>query len=291
MVFLLPSCKSISMQHWKAYFIFSEKEQKGILVLGLVLIISVLLHIIFPGKLKSIQQKQSLNIMTHKMFYFDPNTIDSITAYKLGLSQKQFSILENYRNKGGRFKQSTDIFKLYGLPNETAKVLLPFVSIPFTRYPNSKNEYSIKYRTDKAIWKIDINNASIDDWKQHTKMDTLLIQRILKYKNHIGFFSYQSQLQKVYGINDSIYKFLKPHLIIASPHSSTVSKNPPLLNSNTMNFEAWESLGLFQEKEIWRILRLRKTNGGRIGWKTLVLEFDLSAEQAQILREKLIIND
>ena len=274
------------MQHWKAYFIFSEKEQKGILVLGVVLITSVLLHIVFPGKLKSVKQNQTLNSITHKMFFFDPNTIDSIAAYELGLSQKQFSTLENYRNKGGRFKQATDIFKLYGLPNEAAKVLLPFVRIPFTSYHNSKNEYSKKYKIDKAIWKIDINNANIDDWKQFTKLDTHLIQRIIKYKNHIGFFSNQSQLQKVYGLNDSIYASLKPHLMVSSR-----PLKPHLLNSNTMNFEAWKSLGIFQEREIWRILLIRKTRGGTIGWRTLVLEFDLSAEQAQILRQKLIIND
>ncbi len=268
------------MQHWKAYFIFSEKEQKGILVLGLVLVVSVSLHIIFPGKLKSTQQKQSTNIVTHKIFYFDPNTIDSIAAIQLGLSSKQFRTLENYRNKGGRFKQAADIFKLYGLTKETADALLPFVKIQ-----------AGKYKMAHAIWKIDINNATIEDWKQLTKLDTLLINRILKYKKHIGSFSYQSQLQKVYGMNDSIYQFLKPHLIVPYQGSSTLMKKAVLLNSSTMNFEDWKSLELFQDREIWSILRIRKANGGVIGWRKLVLEFDLSVEQAATLRQKLIIND
>ena len=285
------------MQRWKSYFIFSEKEQKGILVLGIVLVVSVMLHIIFPGKLKTSKENQTLNIATRHLFNFDPNTIDSITAAQLGLSPKQFSILNNYRNKGGRFKQSDDIYKLYGLPKETAKILFPFVHIPLMhnenlmRYGNSKIEYSVKYKSVNTIWKLDLNNTTFDDWEKLTKLDTLLIHRILKYKIFIGAFSYKSQLQKVYGINDSIYQLLKPHLVISNQQANAAFKKSLLLNSHSMNFDEWKSLGLFQDREIWKILRLRKANGGAIGWRTLVLEFDLSAEQAQILRQKLIIND
>ncbi len=297
MLFLLPSCKFIIMQHWKAYFIFSEKEQKGILVLGFVLIASVLLHIVFPGKLKTTQQKKSAKMVTNKLFYFDPNTIDSVSATQLGLSSKQFSTLQNYRNKGGRFRQASDIFKLYGLPNEIAKVLLPFVRIvAFNRITPVYNTYTNKtyhtnYNSSNSTWKIDMNSDLVGEWKLLVSLDSILIGRILKYKKHIGYYSHQSQLLKVYGMTDSIYQILKPHLMIAKQRTPALINSSLKLNSSTMNFEAWKSLGIFQEREIWRILHMRKANGGVIGWRMLVLEFDLSSDQTQTLRQKLIIND
>ena len=58
-----------------------------------------------------------------------------------------------------------------------------------------------------------------------------------------------------------------------------------------MNFEKWESLGLFSHKEIALILKARKANGGQIGWKEIVLLCDLTENQAIALKSKIHIND
>jgi hypothetical protein len=58
-----------------------------------------------------------------------------------------------------------------------------------------------------------------------------------------------------------------------------------------MNFNQWKSLDLFSDKQIFQILALRKKQGGEIGWKNLVIMFDLTQDQAKILTSKIIIND
>jgi hypothetical protein len=58
-----------------------------------------------------------------------------------------------------------------------------------------------------------------------------------------------------------------------------------------MSFENWKALGLFQDRIIVKILRIRKENGGRIGWKELVILFDLTADQAEILQNTIQISE
>jgi hypothetical protein len=58
-----------------------------------------------------------------------------------------------------------------------------------------------------------------------------------------------------------------------------------------MSFEQWKEVGIFEDREIVKILRIRKENGGHIGWKELVIIFDLTAAQAAVLQNTIQINE
>jgi hypothetical protein len=60
--------------------------------------------------------------------------------------------------------------------------------------------------------------------------------------------------------------------------------------ANTMRFDQWRSLGLFQDKEIKQLLRFKKEHGGKIGWRDMVIELDLTEQQARELKQKIIID-
>jgi hypothetical protein len=80
---------------WKAYFIFSNKEIKGIIVLGFVLLGSVCIRFLFPAKQENATQKNGAipsTIPLH-LVQFDPNTIDSLQAIQMGIPAKQVSNL------------------------------------------------------------------------------------------------------------------------------------------------------------------------------------------------------
>jgi hypothetical protein len=51
-----------------------------------------------------------------ELFYFDPNTIDSIGWEKLGLKAKTIHTIRQYLLKGGHFYKEDDIFKIWGYP-------------------------------------------------------------------------------------------------------------------------------------------------------------------------------
>jgi len=272
------------------YFIFSKKEKRGVWVLGILLTISFTWSGLLSYRNNAIpnQQKQwsklqykSFNKRPYvsrestslpaSFFVFDPNTIDSQQALLLGMSSRQAKTLLKFRSRGGRFYKKEDIFKLYGLDSLLANALVPFIQI---QSPTRKEK----------LWTINLNEASVLEWKQKTDLTDLQIQNMQQYQKKKGLFYSIYELPKVYGITDSLFQVLKPHL--------RVDKNVKnILNSRTMNFNQWKSLDLFSDQQIFQILALRKKQGGEMGWKNLVIMFDLTQEQATILTSKIIIND
>jgi hypothetical protein len=91
-------------------------------------------------------------------------------------------------------------------------------------------------------------------------------------------------MKKVYGFTEANYYLLKPHFTLGK-------MNHLKPNARNMSFESWKALGLFQDREIAQILRIRKEKGGHIGWKELVILFDLTAEQAEILQASIQISE
>jgi DNA uptake protein ComE-like DNA-binding protein len=266
---------------WKAYFIFSKKEQRGVMVLGCLLLGSLAIGYFFPTKERV--DKNTISIK-EKMFFFDPNTIDSMEALRLGIPQKQVNTLLRYRNKGGRFYAKEDMMKLYGLKKELVEKLMPFVVIQ----NKERNKDYLKTVTSvyKNIddWSIDINQADEKQWATYTNLHASVIKNIINYRNHLGGFSKLNQIKKVYGFNEADYYVLKPHLKL-----SKVKIFKP--NALTMSFEQWKEVGIFEDREIVKILRIRKENGGHIGWKELVILFDLTVAQAAMLQNTIQINE
>jgi DNA uptake protein ComE-like DNA-binding protein len=281
---------------WKSYFIFSKKEQRGIMVLGIILLSTMLMGILFPRK------EMAINITAQQigpLFYFDPNTMDSMTAIRLGIPSRQVMTLMRYRNKGGRFYRKEDIAKLYGLKKELVEKLIPYVAIKNTDR-NTSYRKTLKYKHQKwgdrtgqtkesanknlNEWNIDINHADEKQWAAKTKLSPAIIQNIIKYRNYLGGFTNLNQMKKVYGFTEADYYLLKPHLQLGK-----MNKRKP--NASTMSFENWKALGLFQDREIVQILRIRKEKGGHIGWKELVILFDLTEQQAEMLQATIHISE
>jgi len=289
---------------WKAYFIFSKKEQRGIMVLGIILLGTMLMGILFPRKEMAIKDKSSkyyyekrnayeknngsessTSLQSGPLFNFDPNTMDSITAIRLGIPSRQVITLMRYRNKGGRFYHKEDIAKLYGLKKDLIEQLIPYVTIKNFKKNLDRNEL-VKQGANKNLneWNIDINLADEKQWAAKTKLSPAIIQNIMRYRNYLGGFTNLNQMKKVYGFTEANYYLLKPHFTLKK-----INNSKP--NASTMSFENWKALGIFQDREIIQILRIRKEKGGYIGWKELVILFDLTQQQAEMLQATIQISE
>lgn len=281
---------------WKSYFIFSKKEQRGIMVLGIILLGTMLMGILFPRKETAINSTAQ---QSGPLFYFDPNTMDSITAIRLGIPSRQVITLMRYRNKGGRFYRKEDLAKLYGLKKDLVEKLIPYVVIKnlgrntayrkmvdydYQKFGNRIGLVKEDGNKNLNEWSIDINLADEKQWAAKTKLSPAIIQNIIRYKNYLGGFTNLNQIKKVYGFTEANYYLLKPHLQLGK-----MNKRKP--NASTMSFESWKALGIFQDREIVQILRIRKEKGGHIGWKELVILFDLTEQQAEMLQATIQISE
>ena len=281
---------------WKSYFIFSKKEQRGIMVLGIILLGTMLMGILFPRKETAINSTAQ---QRGPLFYFDPNTMDSITAIRLGIPSRQVITLMRYRNKGGRFYRKEDLAKLYGLKKDLVEKLIPYVVIKnlgrntayrkmvdydYQKFGNRIGLVKDDGNKNLNEWSIDINLADEKQWVAKTKLSPAIIQNIIRYRNYLGGFTNLNQMKKVYGFTEANYYLLKPHLQLGK-----MNKRKP--NASTMSFENWKALGIFQDREIIQILRIRKEKGGYIGWKELVILFDLTEQQAEMLQATIQISE
>jgi len=61
---------------------------------------------------------------------FDPNTADSAQLQALGISSFVLGNILKYREKGGVFRQKSDLAKIYGLNQDTYKKLKPYILLP-----------------------------------------------------------------------------------------------------------------------------------------------------------------
>lgn len=255
----------------KAYLCFSRKERFGLLGLLMLLGVFIAAPYFFKGSHHPLPSEQlqwteqvdyptensqgntsgnsfskTISHVTNhpvRRFFFDPNTVSAASLRQLGFTEKNIKTLCNYRNKGGRFKEAADLKKIWGIHQDLADSLMPYVSIIIA---NNKAEGSLssnmtKGRNDfikRLPQVIDINTADQAAWEQLPGIGPVLAGRILKYKKHLGQFSSVDEIGKTYGLTDSVFANIKPFLQLDNNNMATPEKSIVLLPSINTASEA-----------------------------------------------------
>jgi len=229
----------------KEYFTFSKKERIAVVILLLLITAFLAAPYLFETEKKKpiidaalqeqlvkLQQNNndsvsnareeikddSTSVNKIELFVFDPNSIDAEGWKKLGLNDRLIATILNYRNKGGKFRTAEDIRKIWGLKNEDADRLIPFIQIQSAtdNYNNYINNYSRNNLSaqKKITTPVDINTATAEELMQLPGMNHSLPYRIINYREKLGSFVNVQQIKTAYGMTDSIYQLIAPFLKI-----------------------------------------------------------------------------
>ena len=175
----------------------------------------------------AIEKKQSRK--PDSLFKFDPNTIDVDGWQKLGLSEKQATVIENYKSKGGKFRKPEDIRKIFVLSDEKKEELLPYVFIHDEfkggGYQSNNDNYEKREYGGKSNFKLDINKADSADFERLRGIGAKLSSRIVKYRGWLGGFYEVAQIKEVWGLPDSTFQKIKSQLYIAKPEVEKIAIN------------------------------------------------------------------
>jgi competence ComEA-like helix-hairpin-helix protein len=186
----------------------------------------------------------------------DPNNIDSFQLRKLGFPAGVASRWQKYLQRGGRFQNESDLKKIWGIDTillDSHSTLWQFSEIasPLEQPKDSV----LSARKVKNTWtgSIDINSASEPEWQYLDGIGPAYASRIIKYREKLGGFCSIEQVAETFGLPDSIFTKIRPHLILQQPWSQI-----------RINFVTKESLSAhpyinFKEAEL--LCNFRKHHG------------------------------
>lgn len=159
------------------------------------------------------------------LFYFDPNTLNEAGWQKLGVRDKTIATIKNYLSKGGRFYKPDDIKKIWGLDEQVAGKLIPYIQIEKKEYTNNYTEkpaYEKKTYTPAAI---DINTADTTAFIALPGIGSKLAQRIITFRDKLGGFYKVEQVGETFGLPDSTFQKIKPRLALNNASIKQININ------------------------------------------------------------------
>jgi len=157
-----------------------------------------------------------------KLFYFDPNTLDSAGWLRLGLREKTVRTLMRFRARGGRFRSPEDIDRIYGLSPADAARIRPYVSIAHL-VPAPPHAEKKSYKPVQLS--VDINTADSALFESLPGIGPRLAARIISFREKLGGFCRIEQLAETYGLPDSVFRRILPQLRIGELRLRQIAVN------------------------------------------------------------------
>ncbi|MBP5572494.1 MAG: helix-hairpin-helix domain-containing protein [Bacteroidales bacterium] len=128
-------------------------------------------------------------------FRFDPNTVSIEDLQRLGFSEKQAQSIDNYRQKGGRFRRKEDFAKSYVVADSVYRRLEPFIDIP----------------------RLDINKADSAAFDALPGIGPFFAAKMVSYREDLGGYSTPEQLLEIYNFGEERYEKLKDLIECSDP--------------------------------------------------------------------------
>ena len=149
---------------------------------------------------------------------FDPNTADSATFRRLGLSAFTASNIMKYREKGGVFRSAEAFSKIYGMTGEQYQTLLPYIEISgeFVKRDTIRGRTAtvsdvtvaevVKYPEGTVV---DLNNCDTLELKMIPGIASGIANMIVAYRNKLGGFYSVEQLKEIPYVDSTMYKWFR----------------------------------------------------------------------------------
>lgn len=167
-----------------------------------------------------------------ELFQFDPNTLDTDGWKRLGLRDKTIQTIQKFIAKGYKFRQPEDIKRIYGLHEDEANRLIPYISIEITGEATTHNSSNFTASTPVTTTKpelkvrvIDINAADTSAFISLPGIGSKLAARIVNFRDKLGGFVSVQQVAETYGVADSTFQKIKPLLQCDHPSVRTFDIN------------------------------------------------------------------
>ena len=195
-------------------------------------------------------------------FIFNPNTVSVEDLCRLGFTAKQAAAIDNYRQKGGRFRRKEDFARSYVVSDSIYQRLQPYMDIPLT----------------------DLNLADSAAFDALPGIGGWFASKMLEYRRQLGGYSYKEQLMDIWKFDQEKYDALSDLIVVSPEHV----KPYPLWSLPADSLRLHPYIGDYAAKGIV----LYRDNNPRSLWSvdSLASAGVLRAEDAARLRRCAIAN-
>jgi competence ComEA-like helix-hairpin-helix protein len=244
------------MKIFKSHFWYNKSQRNGIFLLVLlILLLQIFIYtdVFSSGKINDVNQPELLAFQSQidslkaieienrkpKIYPFNPNYITDYKGEQLGMSLMEIDRLLAFR-KTNKFVNSKNEFQKV---TKVSDSLLDKISTYF-KFPdwvvkrseqNSKSSItSTKVKNSylkKTISTTDINKATAEDLRTISGIGPAFSERIIKYRSKLQGFSFESQINEVWGLDKEVVE--KVVLIFKIIEKPTIKK----VNVNTVTFK------------------------------------------------------
>ncbi len=222
---------------FKAYFNYTVKEQRAIVVLMFIIsclqVTLIVLHWVpvngksrndlLPQDFDSNNISNSVNpnasevkskiiSSSIKLFSFNPNTNSISDWMKLGLSEKQGQAIIKYVSKGGSFKIKNDLKKMQVIKPDLLQQWWNYILLPEELIEKSERSFEHNIKQKDSFSKQNINSASIEDLDKLPLIGEGRAKAIISYRDKLGGFMSIDQLLELKCIPDSVFQVLQSHI-------------------------------------------------------------------------------
>ena len=290
------------------YFTFSRNERKGIVVLLILIFLLALTNklVFYFEKPASIDaalldtaiQKlgsynDSINSISQKkafktLFYFNPNTIDSVALDSLNIQELVKLNLLKFRRKGGRLNVNADFRKIYGVTNQIYNQVSPFLL-----FEHEQNSPKIAVPSTK-LFSFDPNNATDSEFLR-LGFSEKQIAAIRKYHEKVGHFKDKADFFRIRVIRDDQKQRLADWIIIGNTSEAIREEKSTIKTALTVELNTADTIRLEQMPGIGsvlakRIVKYRDLLGGFYSVDQLSEVYGLSENALQQLAGRVTVD-
>lgn len=171
------------------------------------------------------------------MQQFDPNTADSSTLVHLGLKPWQASNMLKYRAKGGRYRKTEDLKRLYGMTDSMYLALLPYVVIDTLAIDRWRDSVRIaadsvpRYVSHKRDTILNLRTADTTELKMIKGIGSYRAKQIIRYRERLGGFVSVEQLREVKALQPLLKDSLSTDSLLSHFFIDSVRVVPLKVNS------------------------------------------------------------
>ena len=238
------------MKKNKLHFWYTKSQRNGVLFLIILIVLAQLVYVFvdfsttdevnlntseiiaFEKEIDSLREIEIEN-RKPKLFPFNPNFITDFKGYQLGMSTEEIDRLHQFRLTDKYVNSAQEFQKVTGVSDSLLLIISPYFKFPdwVTNKKVVASSKQTSFNKEVNISTNDINLATQEDFKTINGVGDKLSERIIKYRSKLQGFSFDDQLNEVWGLEDVVVKrILKVFSIQSIP---TIKK----LNVNTAKFK------------------------------------------------------